>query len=269
MIRVSPKEVGIKELVASLNKVSPIDIVIFLTVAKEKATWSDLENHFVKGDIVEHISTQTLSNYLKMLIRAGLVKKEIDGETLQPVYMLSQKKSEIDHLISVRKLEKEIIKLLSGKESTEEFKKWVDFEAACRWLKEFEQDLTDFRTALLVLALKDKITDEELKILLEWCRKRLIKEHSEAWEGAKNRYLASKIKVVAVWPKQQIDLGQETLKAHEKMLKIAKYYEKLLENLLKVESNEERKNILRKAALQFNFNEYLNNVKKELKKIPV
>ena len=267
VIRVNSKKASIKELVESLSKVSPIDIVIFLTTTKGKATWSDLEKHFVKGDMVEHISTQTLSNYLKMLIRAGLVKKEIDAETLQPIYTLGQKESEINYLISVRRLEKEIVKLLGDKEHETEFKKWADFEAACRWLKEFELDLTDFRTALLVLALKDEITDEEIKILLEWCRKRLIKEHSEALKSAKNMYSAAKIKVVAIWPKQQIDLGQEILEAHEKMLKTAEYFENLLENLLKVESNEERKNILRKEIMQFNFDEYLKELKKELKKI--
>ena len=92
------------------------DIAVFI-LRKGKATWTDLENYFVKGPKERHIARQTLSNWLKELIREGLVRKQIDEKTLGPIYIVpedSAKRIFLDIAEKIRKMENKQ-KILLGK----------------------------------------------------------------------------------------------------------------------------------------------------------
>lgn len=101
-----------KRLTEWLLKVNPFDILIFLDRREGKmAAWKDLENYFVKGEEETRISTQTLSNYLKMLLSFGFVMKTIDEKTFQPVYVIKNP-VEIPVIETVRRVEKALARAL-------------------------------------------------------------------------------------------------------------------------------------------------------------
>ena len=68
------------------------DILLFIwekyLPEKRGVTWTQLLNRFVKGPEYLHISKRTLSKYLKQLIEEGLLAKQIDKESLSPVYFI-------------------------------------------------------------------------------------------------------------------------------------------------------------------------------------
>lgn len=97
-------------------KTSPFDILIFIDSKNgNMATWTELENFFVKRRGKIHISTQTLSNYLKTLLIEGFISKTICESTLQPVYVIKNP-IKIPIIEAVRRAEKKLAKAIEQQE---------------------------------------------------------------------------------------------------------------------------------------------------------
>jgi hypothetical protein len=258
-----------KEQIDWRMKVNPIDILVYLWEKKRPVTWTELEDAFVKTGGDMHISTQTLSTYLKFLLSRGLIVKEIDQQTLKAAYCIKNPAA-FPSLSILRNMERKIIKAFEKGEfpkgliHTFEYAKLDFFIRAQIFLNEFKRDFYDFKIAILTLLNQNNISDEKIKTLIEWAECRLIKEQHDIIEMYKTAFSALDIKFDVIWPEEKIDISRQLIKEHESIIKQTKKLVSILKKCLEIKEKTARKECLKKIIEHLNINEYFEGLNREL-----
>ena len=265
MIRVSKA----KEKIDWRMKVNPIDILVYLWEKKRPVTWTELEDAFVKTSGDTHISTQTLSTYLKFLLSHGLIVKEIDQQTLKAAYCIKNPVG-FPSLLILRDMERKIVNALERGEFpkeliyTFEYVKLDFFIRAQIFLNEFKRDFYDFKIAILTLLNQNNVSDEKIKTLIEGAECRLIMEQHDIIEMYKTAFSALDIKFDVIWPEEKIDISRQLIKEHESIIKQTKKLVSILKKCLEIKEKTARKECLQQIIECLNINEYFEGLNREL-----
>ena len=267
MIRVNKT----KEQIDWRMKVNPLDILIYLWQNKNRlVTWTELENVFVKTSGDMHISTQTLSTYLKFLLLRGLIVKTIDPQTLKAAYTIKNPAG-FPSIMILRDMERKLINAVEKGEFpkelmyTFEVAKLDFFTHAKIFLDEFKTNFYQFLTAILALLSQDDIPDEKIKSLIDMGELRLIKEHNEILQMSKTAFTALEIRFDVIWPEEKVDVSKQLIKEHESIIRQTKKLVSILKKCLEIKEKTLRKECMKQVIEFLNINEFFEDWNLELK----